>query len=95
MKRETQKERVLNAFKLAPDHQLSVRYIKRVMGITEANARVSNLRKDGHDIVKVDTDEFGFAVLELRNIPKRRVVSYEEVYEDGRVVRMREVIKFV
>lgn len=93
-RRLTQKQRILEAFRAAPLHRLSVRYIKRDMLISEANARVSNLREDGYAIEKVDTDEFGFAVLELRE-PKRKIITYEPVMENGRQVAVRLVESWV
>lgn len=76
---------------------ISSRYFKQVLLISECNGRISEARADGYDIATLDgeKDEYGFAYHRLVEEPKKRVVSYEEVYEDGRVVRMREVVKFV
>lgn len=49
---------------------ISVRFVKRVMGISEANARVSELRSKGHDIeASKARDRYGFVYLRFKPEP--------------------------
>jgi len=55
---------------------VSVRYIKRVMWITECDGRVSELRSKGYDIQSSEErDEHGFCYLRLVAVPAAKQLS--------------------
>lgn len=82
MKKPTQHERILEAFRKAPDNKLSMRYIERELFISQATARISELRGKGYTIVPVDTDEFGFSVQQLQGAPVKLVQKVMQKFDE-------------
>lgn len=62
---KTQKQKILEAFRKAPDNKLSASYLKRTLYISEANARISELRKEGYIFKDCGKDEHGFTIHQL------------------------------
>ena len=94
MAKLTQKEKVLKAFQEAPENKLSTGYLKRELFVSEANARISELRYDGYVIEKVGEDEHGYAIQQLISSPKKRkLVRVEKVMIDG-VLHARPIYEY-
>ena len=91
--KKTQHEKILEAFRRSPDKKLSMRYIERELYISQATARISELRSKGYTIVPVGEDEYGFSIQQLQDEPKRLKVEYVPVIKDGvRMVRRVETL---
>ena len=67
---QTQKEKVLNA--LQQGGWVSGYYLNRGLGITQANARLKELKEDGYHVqTSKQTDKYGFKYHRLINDPVR------------------------
>jgi len=60
-KKLTQKEKILKVYREATNNTVSMGYIKHQLYISEGNARMSELRKEGYIFEEVGRDEHGFA----------------------------------
>lgn len=56
----TQCQRLLEAFKKAPDHTLSMGYIERELYLSQGNARLKELKEQGYEFGDAGRDEYGF-----------------------------------
>lgn len=56
----TQKERLLKAFREAPDQTLSMGYIEREMYMSQGNARLKELKEQGYTFEEAGKDQYGF-----------------------------------
>jgi hypothetical protein len=65
MEKQTQKEKILEAFRKAPENKLSTSYLKHTLYISEANGRISELRKEGYIFKDCGKDEHGFTIHQL------------------------------
>lgn len=75
MKLPSQKQRILNELEDAKGTWVSTNYFKTVMHLYECNARLSELKNDGHDIeTSKFRDEFGFVSHRLVIEPKQETL---------------------
>jgi biotin operon repressor len=73
-KKPSQAERILKVLLDAKGGWISAKVFKRDMWISEANARISELRNKGWDVETGDDDEYGYA---LHRILPKKEPSYD------------------
>lgn len=56
----TQRDKLLQAFKNAPDQTLSMNYIERELYLSQGNARLKELKEKGYIFEDAGKDEHGF-----------------------------------
>ena len=78
MAKLSQGKRILLALQQADGDWISSRVFKQEMLISEANARISELRNKGYDIETGESDEYGFAT---HRIKPQKQLTEEEKYE--------------
>ena len=74
MKQPTQQEKILKVLEDANGEWVSARVFKRDLWISECNARISELRRNGYNIETGEKDEYGFAFHRLE--PKKQVALF-------------------
>jgi len=65
----TQKQRLLKAFREAPDQTLSMGYIERELYLSQGNARLKELKEQGYEFKDAGKDEHGFKKHQLISEP--------------------------
>ena len=61
----TQKAKLLQAFRNAPDQTLSMGYIERELYMSQGNSRLKDLKEDGYTFKDAGTDKYGFKLHKL------------------------------
>ena len=74
----TQKQRLLEAFKNAPDQTLSMGYIQRELYLSQGNTRLSELKEQGYEFKDAGRDEYGFKKHKLTGEPDLSFVTKRE-----------------
>jgi len=80
--KKTQKQKVLEVLQKAEGEWVSTRYFKQQMLISEINARLTNLKDDGHVIeTSPFRDEYGFAFHRLKQPDPVQVAMFDETVQ--------------
>lgn len=61
----TQRERLLQAFRRAPNNTLSMQYIERELMLSQGNARLKELKEQGYKFEDAGKDKHGFKLHRL------------------------------
>jgi len=85
MAKLTQAQKIIEAFKAAPNNTLSMGYIERELYISQGNARLTELKQKGYEFEDAGKDEHGFKKHRLIFNPllnmllKKSAVKIEEI----------------
>jgi len=74
----TQKQKLIGAFRNAPDQTLSMGYIERELYMSQGNSRLKDLKEDGYHFADVGKDEHGFKKHQLISEPGISTVKEPE-----------------